>query len=197
MQPTAPAITQNKAGDIFIDFEAADVSDDKKLIPLKPFGMQLSADGMRPMLLLKDASGELTLPVPLNPLEAGVTLTQSNKSITPTTPHRVTELLLEGLNLKVETCVFTEIKGLRQYVRLQIQSSIPANGEMDLANSSLKYLRVRAEEAMSFCLHFNVPMFATRNYIARSRTLSIELEGVTKGVQANPELMDKQHKFMM
>jgi hypothetical protein len=159
---------------------------DQDLVKLIPYGVQLAPDGVRPMLLLKDEKGELTLPVALNPLEAGVTLTQSNKSIAPVTPHRVTEILMEGLNISPESCLFVEIRGSHQYVRLNIKG-----------HPDLKFIKVRADEAMSFCLHFNVPIFATKSYIARSRVLVADTQGQAQGILANPQILTKNHKYMM
>lgn len=168
--------------DAFFEFN----TNDQDLIKLIPFGVQLSADGLRPLLILKDEKGESTMPVTLNALEAGVALTQSNKNIAPTTPHRVTELLLESLNLKIESCVFIEIKGAYQYVQLKLSG-----------HPTVKFIKVRADEAMSFCLHFNVPLFATKDFMARSRVLTAEQVGVAKGILANPEVLNKTHRYVM
>ncbi len=156
------------------------------LVKLIPYGIQISSDGSRPMMLLKDEKGELTLPVILNPLEAGVTLTQSNKSIVPVTPHKVTEILMEGLSLSFESCLFIELKGSQQYVRLNIKG-----------HPDLKYIKVRADEAMSFCLHFKIPFYASRPYIAQSRILISEDQTKTQQALANSEVLSKQHKYMM
>ena len=159
---------------------------DNDLIKLIPYGVQMTPDGQRPILLLKDEKGEVTLPVPLNPLEAGITLTQSNKSIAPLTPHKVTEMLMAGLNLSFESCLFVEIKGALQYVQLNIKG-----------NPDLKFIKVRADEAMSFCLHFNIPFYASKDFIGRSRVLSQENGIKLQQVQQNPELMTRQHKYVM
>jgi hypothetical protein len=168
--------------DNFEDFNM----NDRDLVKLVPYGVQLAPDGVRPMLLLKDEKGEFTLPVILNPLEAGITLTQSNKTIAPVTPHKVTEILMQGLNVSVESCLFIEIRGSHQYVRLNIQGS-----------PDLKFIKVRADEAMSFCLHFNVPMYASKDYIARSRVLVADHQGQAQSLLANPQVLNKSHKYMM
>jgi len=160
--------------------------DDRDLLKLIPFGIQLSADGMRPVLILKDEKAEHSMPVPLNPLEAGIALTQSNKTIAPATAHRVTEVLFEALNIKIQQCVFVELKGAYQYVHL-ILTGHPA----------VKLIKVRADEAMSLCLHLNVPIYATASFMARSRVLTSEMTGIMKGVVANPEIMAKTHKYVM
>ena len=159
---------------------------EKDLLKLSAYGIQLSADGLRPVLLLRDEKHEHTMPVMLNPLEAGVALTQSNKNIAPTTPHKVTEALLESLQITFEACVFMELQGGHQYVHLRMKN-----------HPSRDYLRVRADEAMSLCLYFNVPMFATADYMARSRVLTAQAEGAFKGLLAHPEVFAKTHKFIM
>lgn len=141
----------------------------KDLVRLKAFGVSLVPNPNRPLLILKDETGTHTLPVPLNPLEAGVTLTQFNKSGIPVTPHRVAELLMESLDLSIEKCVFVEIRGHYQMVRLFIKN-----------HPHLKSLKMRAEEAMSLCLHLEVPVYATREIILASRELSLKLTAQDK-----------------
>jgi bifunctional DNase/RNase len=169
-----------------IQFHSLNAKFDHELLRFIPFGLQLSADGMNPVLLLRDEKGELTLPVLLNQLEAGVALTQSNKTIAPVSPHRVTELLLQGLNLQVESCQFIEVKGSHLYVRLNI-----------LGHQDLKFFKIRADEAMSFCLHLNVPIFATRDFVNQAKVLNAQTEGVIEGIKNNPEVLMRHHKYMM
>jgi hypothetical protein len=82
---------------------------EKDLVRLKPFGLSVSTDFARPFLLLKDEEHKYTLPVAVNPLEAGVALSQANKAVAPTTPHRFTELVLETLHIEIVCCVFVEL----------------------------------------------------------------------------------------
>ncbi|GIL21252.1 MAG: hypothetical protein BroJett041_23660 [Candidatus Jettenia caeni] len=159
---------------------------DSDLIKLVPYGMQISTDGVSPILLLKEEKGEATMPVPLNHLEAGVAITQSNKQAPPVTPHKLTQLLFESLNIQIQSCVFTEIKGPHQYVHLNF-----------IGHPALTFLKVRADEAMSLCLHLNVPFFATAAFIAKSRVLIAEIEGVQRGLNANPGILVNPQKYIM
>lgn len=134
----------------------------KDLVRLYPFGVSLLPDPQRPLLLLKDKSGEKTLPVAINPLEAGVTLTQFNRSMS-TSPHRVTELLLQSLDIKIEKCVFVEIRGQFQFVRLYLKG-----------HPVTKSLKCRAEEAMSLCLQLNVEIYATPEFMLASREMNMK-----------------------
>jgi uncharacterized protein len=166
-------------------FQLADIKS-SDLLRLQPYGIQISADGLRPVLLLRDEKNEHTMPVTLNPLEAGVAITQSNKSIAPTSPHKVTELLLETLKIKFESCIFVEIKGPHLLVDLKLFN-----------HPTHKNLRVRADEAMSLCLHLGTPIFATADFMARTRVMSAQLDGTSKEFMAKTELLTKNHKYMM
>lgn len=156
------------------------------LVRLVPFGLSLSTDSQRPFLLFKDPSGEHTLPVALNPLEAGVTLTQSSNGVAPTTPHRFTQMLLEGLGIEARQAVFVQIKGAHQYVRIYLSG-----------HPLVSSLKLRADEAMSLCLHLGVPIFATPSFIRRSKVMTAEIEGLGGKMKARPDLFVKNHRFLM
>ena len=140
----------------------------EKLIQLRPYGISLNHDPTRPVMILKDETGRHTMPVAINPLEAGVALQQANPSAMLTTPHRVTEKLLESLKIKIEKAIFVEIKDHHQYMRLFFDGH-PSQGS----------LKVRAEEAMSLCLHLGVGLWATVEFIEKSRHMSMELDGIS------------------
>lgn len=156
------------------------------LVQLHPFGVSLGTDSNRPFLLLKDSTHEFTLPVALSPIEAGVTLVQSSQSGAPTSPHRFTGLLLESMGVQAVQCVFVQIKGAHQYVRIYLKGHPKQNS-----------IRLRGEEAMSLCLHLEIPIFATRGFIARSKILTAEIEGLGKGLRQIPQLNVKRHSYMM
>jgi len=164
-------------------FEEHKISDEN-LIQLKPYGISLMQDPSRPLLLLKDESGQHVLPVNLSPVEAGVAIQQQEKQTG--TPHRFTDLLLKSLNVKIERCVFIEIKENLQYVRLFLEGH-PSHGS----------LKIRADEAMSLCLHLNIPFYATAKLMRKSQTMSAELEGLAQGLQINPAVMMKTHEYLI
>lgn len=157
-----------------------------ELVQLFPFGVSFGADSHRPFLLLKDAGHEHTLPVALNPLEAGVTLTQANPAAVPASPHRFTEELMKGLGLEARQCVFVQIKGVHQFVRIYLSG-----------HPSVPSIRLRADEAMSLCLHLGVPIFASKSFIGRSKVLSAEIEGLGRDMKKLPNLSDRRHPYMM
>ena len=156
----------------------------KDLIKLSVYAMALNQDPQRPILLLKDQSGELTLPVCLNPLEAGMALQQSN-SAAPMTPHKTTELILQSLDLKIEKCVFVEIRGPYQFVNLQFKN-----------HPGIKTLKVRADEAMSLCLHLNVPIYASKKMILKSKEMNGAPLEVANNQNPDPALI-RTHQYLL
>lgn len=158
----------------------------KGLIRLKAYGLSVSTDFARPFLLLKDDDHKYTLPVAVNPLEAGVALSQANKSVAPTTPHRFTQVLLESLHMSIEKCVFVELKGHYQYVRFFMKN-----------HPTQESLKMRADEAMSLCLHLDIPIYASKEYIEKSRVMNAEMDGVSADIKAHPGIIQKNHPYIM
>lgn len=169
-----------KPQDERVDFE------EKDLIELFPFGLSLSNDSTRPFMILKDKTGELTLPVALNQLEAGVALSQTAHSQMPSNVHRFSESLLKSLDIKIERCVFVEIKGVHQYVRLYMHG-----------HPMYHSLKFRADEVMSLCLHLKIPIVATKSFINKSKIMSAEIVGLAQGLSQNPLVLTKHHEYMM
>ena len=160
------------------------------LIELEAYGVNLWGDGLRPVLLLrsknkKEGEDAVTLPVPLNPVEAGVTLSQSNRNNKPVAIHKTTQLLLNSLDLSITACVFEEVRNQKQYVRLHFRNH-PKKDSMVLL----------AEDAMSLCLYLEVPLFASLEFIQKSRTLLAELEGMVEGLKVNPEMLKRNHTYI-
>lgn len=158
---------------------------DEELIRLEPFGVSLTQDPNRPTLLLKDQSGQHVLPVLLTPMEAGLTIQHSNKSLPPTSPHRAAERLLDTLNIKIERCVFVEIKNRLQYVRLFMENH-PTHGS----------IKLRADECMSLCLHLGVSIYATAAFMAKSKIMNVEVEETKRALMLNPGAFVKHHQYI-
>ncbi|WP_373997528.1 bifunctional nuclease family protein [Bdellovibrio bacteriovorus] len=154
------------------------------LVQLFPYGLSVTTDATRPFLLLKDEAHVYTLPVAVSPIDAGVALSQNNKVVAESSPHKFTALLLQSLGIEIKQAVFVEIKGSHQYVRLYI-SGHPATNSVKL----------RADEAMSLCLYLQVPLFATKNFIGRSRILNAEIESGAQKAQ-NFGFMDKGFGYL-
>lgn len=147
---------------------------EEDLIELKPYGMSLNQDTTSPFLLLRDDKGEHTLPVSISQIEAGVALTQSSKGAPYSTVHAFTEKLLKSLDLRINRCLFVEINGPHQYVRLYMSG-----------HPKYQSMKVKASDVMSLCLHLSVPFFATPAFIQKSKVMTAELSE-----QENQEIQD-------
>lgn len=154
------------------------------LVQLFPYGLSVTTDASRPFLLLKDEAHQYTLPVAVSPIDAGVALAQSNKAILESSPHKFTALLLQSIGVEIKQAVFVEIKGFHQFLRLYISGS-----------PNLSSLKLRSDEAMSLCLYLGVPLFATKNFIGRSRVMSAALEGGAQKLQ-NMGYFDKGSGYL-
>lgn len=168
----------SKGQDEKVDFIQQD------LIELKPYGMSLHNDTTRPFLLLKDDSGKYTLPVGINQIEAGVALTQSSTNHALGTPHTFSEKLLSSLDIKIDKCIFVEISGHHQFVRVYMTG-----------HPRFQSLKLKAEDAMSLCLHLKVPFYATASFIQRSKTMTAEVSDSAKNVLAQPALESLKKQY--
>jgi uncharacterized protein len=175
-----PEILFSRPQDEKVDF------DEKDLIELFPYGLSLSNDATRPFMIFKDKSNELTLPVPINHLEAGVTLTQSAHQTPQPSTHVFSEKLLESLDIKIEKCLFVEIKGVHQYVRLYMTG-----------HPQYHSLKFRADEVMSLCIQLKVSIYASKSFINRSKEMSAEIVSLAEGLAQNPMSLVKHHTYLM
>ncbi len=161
-----------KAQIIFAQESQEETFHQKDLVRLFPYGLSMSADASRPFLLLKDEAHVHTLPVAISPIEAGVALSQSNRTQLESSPHKFTALLLESLDIQVKQAVFVEIRGSHQYMRLYMSGHKNQNS-----------IKLRADEAMSLCLHLETPLYATKAFIGRSRVMNAEMESLGQKTQ--------------
>lgn len=158
---------------------------DQELIELSAYGLSVGPEMGQSVLILKAVDKDLTLPIPVNPLEAGITLAQSNKSIAPVSPHKATAALLKALSMQIEKCVFVEIKNSHQYVKLFISG-----------HPQVRTLKVKAEDVLSLCLYLEVPLYTTREFIARSRVMVAEIDEQRRELLSNPGLVNKNHLYI-
>lgn len=161
-------------------------TDEKDLVRLTVFGVAVTDDQMRPSLVLKDESQQLTLLVPVNPIEAGIVLSQENAAGLPSTPHRFAGELLKQSGAKAVRCVFVELKEPYQYVRIELEG-VPG----------VSSIRLRADEAMSLGLHLQLPIFASRQFIQRCRHLKSEIDVAGKLLRQIPQISQRNHPYLM
>ncbi len=158
----------------------------KDLIQLEVYGLTLNTDPQHPILILKDKTEKYVLSVMINPLEAGVTLTQSNKSIAPVTPHRFAHELLSSLDIQIMQCVFVQLKGVHQFVRIYLKGHPKVNS-----------IKLRADEVMSLVLHLNVPIFASKKFIENSKVLSAQIAGLVEMSLSEKRITSKDQPYVI
>jgi len=156
------------------------------LVKLTVYGVAVTDDNQRPSLVLKDDNQDLTLLVPVNPIEAGIVLSQENNTGLPSTPHRFVGEFFKQSGGQAVRCVFVELKEPHQYVRIYL------NGVPGVSS-----IRLRADEAMSLCLHLKLPIFASRQFIQRCRHLKAEIDVAGRVMQQIPQISQRNHPYLM
>ena len=154
----------------------------KDWIELFPYGVTIESEGFaspnRPVMLFKNKDETRVLPVWISPLEAGMILSRPLHQRENFYPHNLGGNILNSLGIKLEKCIFVDVKGLCQYVDLYFSGS-----------DKIKKLQSSADEAISFCLSMNTRFYCQSEFIDRCRILDGEihkgrpLEG---GIQEGP-----------
>lgn len=171
--------------DIIFSDEFSDVEFEKNLIRVKPYGLSIMADFVRPVLLFKDEAKKYTLPVALSQIEAGLTASQSDTQKLQSSPHGFSKSLLESLDIQIEKAVFCKIVNNFQYLKIYLAN-----------HPSKKHMIIRADQSMSFLLHLGVSIFASPDFIERSRIMTAEVDMTTRGILRNPSII-KNNKFFI
>jgi hypothetical protein len=166
--------------------EDEEVFHQAELIQLFPYGISIAPQIERPFLILKSDRAEHVLPVFLNPLEAGVTLTQSNRTIAPLTPHGFARELMKSLDIRPLQLVFVQIKGAHQFVRIYMQG-----------HPRLNSIKMRADEVMSLALEMSIPIFATVAHIQNAKVLNAQLEAYSQDFIRKTLSEQKNQSYIM
>ncbi len=137
---------------------------DSEWIELKPYGIAVGTLETRPIFMLKNESKNVTLPVWLLPQQVVDTLAGAEGSHFPSGPHKITQEIFNSLGLKVEKCLFVELRGHHQYVDLYFKG-----------HPEFKKMRFRASEAIPLCLQMGSEFFAQREFIESCRQMDAEV----------------------
>lgn len=148
------------------------------------YGITLGSKQRRPVLVLKDQAGLMTLPVWLNPVDASYAL--RDHSHQAYAAHAVTLAVMERFGARLERCVFSEIKGHHQFVILHFSG-----------NPKMETLEIRAGDAMSLCLATSTRFFATQAFVDRARDIDVEMAELEAGLNLKTEIGSKNHQYMM
>ena len=194
-KPRGPKISPKDAAALEASAAAQRISAaESEWIELFPNGISVGSTIGRPVLILKDQAGAEVLPVWMHPLDAGVAVAELSQAGNGASPHLVSRKLMEALSLSLDSCVFIDLVGHHQFVHLTFR------GETEH-----KTVRVRADEAMSFCLQSKARFYSTRPYMARCRDLDADLakfennlaQGLLPDLQEELEISSKKHPYVM
>lgn len=166
-----------------LDENTTESYSDNDLVQVFAFGLSVGQELSQPIMIFKSNQGDITLPVLINSLEAGVTLAQSNKGIAPLSPHKATQQIFTSLGVKIEKCVFVEVKTNAQYVKIFFTE-----------NGNAKSIKVKASDAISLCLHLEVPIYTTKEVVIKSRVLVAEVDELKRQLSVkNTTFKSNQH----
>src|SRR5690606_17846954 len=126
-------------------------------IEVFPFGVAFGVDRSRPVVLFKDEKEERTFPVWSNHMDAGIALFQDRAPAASASPHALTWKILEPLGVKLESCLFTEVRGHHQYMELKFSG-----------HPKLKSIHQRSDEALSFVLAAQTRFYCRPEFIEQS-----------------------------
>lgn len=154
-------------------------------LEVEPYGVTASVDNVRPVMLFRVVDSEEILPVWLSPIDAGIALTQNHAQSAANSPHDITIKVLTQIGVKLEKCLFTEVRGNHQYVELHFTG-----------HEIFKFIEARADQAISFCLQAGSKFYCRRAYIGDSKLMKSEMAAVTKDLRLNPSLAKNRHPYM-
>ena len=152
-----------------LDKAAREIEAAAEWVELYPQGISVTSTVGRPVLVMKDQRGVEVLPVWMNPLDAGIAIAELTTS-SGATPHMVSRRMMEALKIRAVRCSFVELLGHHQYVIVEFEGSM-----------ELKAIRVRADEAMSFCVQARVKFQATRAFMRMCRDVDADMERLENG----------------
>lgn len=155
------------------------------VIQVYPYGIVVGSGQTYPILVLRDQAGEENLPVFLHPAAASDALFEVGGRGEDSGPHRFSARLVEALGYKVERCVFSEIRGQHQYVVLYLKKE---KEEISLT--------CRADEAMPFCLSSRIELYASKNHMAKARSMEIHRAANNIDVLWNADNMHGGHIYL-
>lgn len=139
----------------------------QELLRLEPFGVTVGIDDQRPLMLFRVQGTERVMPVWLSPIEAGIAVSQHHHRGSAQSPHDLALRVLDDVGLEVDRCVFEEVRGHHQYVRVFFKPQ--------RASRKPREVSCRAEQAISFCLQGGAQFFTRPECVQQSQEMNVEM----------------------
>lgn len=155
------------------------------MIEIEPLGIAPSMDTSRPLMLFREVGGKRVLPVWMSHLDAGIAMIQNHSQAKAPSPHEFTKELLEALNLELTSCVFEEVVGHHQFVRLSLKGS-----------RKVKELKTRADHVISLCMHTGCRFFTSLEVLKQSQDVDSEMSETAISLKAAPQLVKNPYPYL-
>lgn len=158
----------------------ADLLPVQDLIEVLPYGLVVSADQSRPVMVFKDKEARYVLPVWLSPADASIAMSQNGHQVTDASPHKIAMKILKPLGISLKKCIFKEVRGHYQIVDLVFDG-----------DERVRSIEARADESISFCLTSKAQFFASVEFMERCRSLEGEMLNAVLSASAQEALQLK------
>ena len=162
------------------------VKEDQLWIEVEPVSVTAGMDSSRPVMIFREVKGTATLPVWLSPLDAGIAIVQDHTRSPASSPHDLALKVFERVGLRLKKCFFTEMRGHHQFVKLEFEGG-PQFAELEL----------RADQAISFCLHAKAQFFSTRDFMGICRDQDAQMMDISHQMKRQPGLNRNPHPYLI
>lgn len=133
------------------------------LIPLKPFGIHMgSLRWGRPLLLLKDDSGQWLMPVPVQTIDVAHFMHQSGRASRWESPYIITQKILQVAGLTPAQVILDDVKDYSVMGRLEWHQG--------------GHITAKAEHLLGLAMHLSLPIYSTAETIQKARQLGSWLQ---------------------
>lgn len=166
--------------------ESADGLSNHDLLELFVSGIVLARKNSRSILLLEDKSGKSVMPVWLAAGEDHVVKDQVTARNEGGVSHKSAQKILSHFDIQVKDCTFTDLTGHYQNVFVTFARA-----------GKLEGVRLRADEAMSFCIFHGARFWSTKELIEKCRDQQIELESALGHMYGTSLFVEKEQKYLM
>lgn len=132
----------------------------KRRFQIYPHGLTIGPSEIKPAMIFKNAKETSVLPVWLDPLDAGILISESQRDMRSSHPHLPTLKLLETLDIQITSVYFDNISGSTQYATVTV-----------VQNEKESKIKVRASEIMSLAAVSGCAFFTNNKVVNQTRDM--------------------------
>ncbi len=155
-------------------------------LELEPWGISVGHEEPRPSLLFKVVGSEQVIPIFISSSEAAVVLSRNQAQ--QSSPHGGSLLILSHLGYKADECRFVDIQGHHVYVEVKLTPT--------KKGKKPQVVRVRADQALSFCLESGAKFLCQESLLRKMRDLKVDMDALNQGFMAHLEDVKKRPLYL-